>query len=65
MEFFYVGAPKSNANLSISLGIQLSDDPRTPVNLYPLKGDVDYSPHTAQSEIILHVSLCLTMHINY
>ena len=45
--------------------VKLSDDPRTPLNLYPLKGDVDYSPHTAQSEIILHVFLCLTMHINY
>jgi len=27
--------------------VKLSDDPRTPVNLFPVKGDLDCSPYTA------------------
>ena len=34
--------------------VKLTDDPRTPVNLFPLKGESNCSPHSVQSKI-LHV----------
>lgn len=30
--------------------MKLTDDPRTPVNLFPLKGEFNCSPHAAQSK---------------
>ena len=32
--------------------VKLTDDPRTPVTLFPLKDEVNCSPHTAQGKIV-------------
>ena len=55
LEIVYGNQKIFNVNNTIAFWkaqVKLADDPRTPVTLFPLKGEVNCSPETAQSKIV-------------